>query len=631
MSARSQSLFDAFNARFLEPEKVGSSFVSSPFLHKIGGPSHTAILGPRGSGKTTLLKMLTLPALLRWSGPQRDEFVRNINFLAIYIPASLTWSADYRSFTDKRLPKRVSELISVSLFRHGVLVALLDAWRDASTPEVSADPILKQFSLSFEPIREASLIRELAGGWGLEPAISSFEGVYDAIRLRIRLLQRLAVIASEGEVLPQTLIGQHPFVADNFLDDISAYWGFLERNFGANFKLALCFDEIEIASTIVAKTIMQSPRSLDQRFLIKYSAAPFVGAASNIDPASMPTEKNDFELVFLSSFSNIDTRPFSEALFGSLCAKYGVTATPDEVLGPSLHSSLFVEIGVARERQSRQYRASGNHQKRFAALARKDKSFREYTDAKGINLSDLSVGSENQRAAAIRKILWPVLVREEFLFEAEGSSGRGARRRLRSKDSISDIYTGAASLFALCEGNPRWVFGLLEPLIQIFASGENSPDLSVKRSDQKRAVERMISAYFALLSSIPNDKSTATIKSLVDIIDRIGTYFQNSVLGNSFNPDPALSFTVDDGVSAEIRDLVGKGINIGAFVTANETKSHGYRVGEISGLRVRLSNILAPNYKLPLTSGRNVTLSTIISRDRRDIIFSLSDLFGEKI
>jgi hypothetical protein len=136
MSVNPLARSETFNARFLNFQEVGASFVTPPFLEEIAAPNNTAILGPRGSGKTTLLKMLTLPALLSWKDPKRDELSARIDYLAIYIPSSLTWNADYRGFSGSSLDEDVSHLISVSLFRHNVLFALLGAWRDAASSEL---------------------------------------------------------------------------------------------------------------------------------------------------------------------------------------------------------------------------------------------------------------------------------------------------------------------------------------------------------------------------------------------------------------------------------------------------------------------------------------------------------------
>src|SRR5688572_2784007 len=130
---------ETFNARFLNPREVGQTFVVPPFLHDIAAPNNTAILGPRGSGKTTLLKMLTLPAPLGWSDPEREVLASRLNYLSIYIPSSLTWNADYRRFSGGHLSEDVGNLVSISLFRHNVLFSLLNTWVDAATSEVQDD------------------------------------------------------------------------------------------------------------------------------------------------------------------------------------------------------------------------------------------------------------------------------------------------------------------------------------------------------------------------------------------------------------------------------------------------------------------------------------------------------------
>jgi hypothetical protein len=281
------------------------------------------------------------------------------------------------------------------------------------------------------------------------------------------------------------------------------------------------------------------------------------------------------------------------------------------------------------------YSADGTYQRKFERLFEIDRSFRTYADDAGLDITDLSKGSENLRAAAIRKIIWPVLVREEFLFKQEGTQpDENPRRRLRSKEAVSDIYTGAGSLFAICEGNPRALIGVLEPLIKSFVLGDIASTGSVRRSMQKSVLENLIASYFALLSTIPNAGNARGLASLLDLLYSIGEYFRESVLGEKFNPDPVLSFHVDSGVSAPMRALIGKGINIGAFVSANDANlsaGNVFKVGDIGGLKVRLSNIFAPRFRLPLAGGRTINLSTILHRSRRNDANPVLELFGEKI
>lgn len=389
---------EIFNARFLNFQEVGASFVTPPFLEEIAAPNNTAILGPRGSGKTTLLKMLTLPAMLSWKDQKRDAFSARIDYLAIYIPSSLTWNADYRGFSGSSLEDDVSDLISVSLLRHNVLFALLGAWRDASSSELNDNSTLSRFYIAITAEREAELARDLSRRWELELPISSVGGLQQAISSRFRLLQRLIVRAAYKETSVPDLLDKYDFLSAHLLDDCSAFADFLYTNYGFKNKLALCFDEVEIAPDPIAKAIIRMPRSIDQRFLVKFSAAPYVGISAEFKGATNPTQGQDFRFVLLSSFSAKGTLEFSEALFASLSNSFGIKMSATDVLGKSL---VDEDQGADGDFASR-YDPAGPYQRRFQALKEADLTFEEYLTAKQINVNELSQGTENERAAQIR-------------------------------------------------------------------------------------------------------------------------------------------------------------------------------------------------------------------------------------
>jgi hypothetical protein len=570
--------------------------------------------------------MLTLPGLLGWSNPEREVLAGRLDYLSIYIPSSLTWNADYRRFAGGQLPDDVGNLVSISLFRHNVLFSLLNTWMEAASPEVQRDHQLGRFALPLASGREAQLVRDIARQWELTLPIASVGGLREAISERLRLLQKLSVHAAHIDTTAAQLLQRYDFLSAHLLDDCSAFADFISTSYQRDLKFALCFDEVEIAPDAIADAIIRMPRSIDQRFLVKFSAAPYVGVASKLKDSKAPTQREDYRFVLLSSFSAKETRKFSEALFNSVAINRGVRAKATDILGPS----LIDEETSSRDRKefASPYRTRGAYQRRFAALVDADPSFSKYVEQKQINVHDLSEGTENERAALIRKIIWPVLIREEFLFRPEKPS----RRRLRSATAVSDIYTGAGSLFAVCEGNPRQIIGLMEPMLrnmsQVDAAGK------IKRSVQKQMLERTISAYFALVSTVPIDKSFQNVHSLVDMVSIVGSYFRQTVLGREFNPDPVLSFEVDADLPASIKELVGRGINLGAFVLADVTKSgeSPYRLGDITGLKARLSNMFAPHFRLPLASGRTLRLSTILKRaESTKHSQPLLELFGEKI
>lgn len=632
-----QVIFGVFNARFVEPQDVASGFVHSPFLDQIVAPSNIALLGPRGSGKTTLLKMLTLPALLNWDNAAKAIIASRLETLAVYVPYNLTSNADYRAFSKKPLPRDVEAILSVSLFRHSVLRAQLDTWLYASDPKIAAEPLLARFFLPISEDSEPILVRHLAEVWNIPIRISTISGLKEGINAQIRIIQRLIVRCGLETVEAARLLSEHEFLSAHFIDDCTAFADFLRTRYDFHYKISLCFDELEIATDVVANAILQAPRSLDQRFFIKFGAAPYISSAVDLLTPQMATQRNDYSLIFLSSFSTSETRTFSESLFDSLCRKRGIVADPTAILGDSFLDDNEVEEQVELKETKTRYSSLGKYQKVFESLHEKDETFRSYLAERpwAVDVHDLTKGTEKQRAAAIRKILWPVLVRQEFLFKQEAIVGKRQRRRFRTLNPVADIYTGAGSLFALCEGNPRSIIGLMGPMIDAYLETGNRP---VKRSLQKELIEGLVSAYFALISTYPSQNAGYGLHSLLDMVYRIGNYFSDSILGGEFNADPVTSFFVDEGVPERLQALIGHGINIGAFVTsdraqlsrAGDRKVDPFRLGDVSGLKVRLSNIFAPQFRLSLAGGRAINLSTILSRtnDRGGPSAAL-ELFGK--
>jgi hypothetical protein len=573
--------------------------------------------------------MLTLSALRSWTNESKERLLSGIDYLSVYIPASVAWNADFRGFTIGVAERGTSDLLSVSLFRHNVLVALLETCMEAANAELRHDALLSRFHIPMDEETEAVLCGELSKGWGIEPGASTILGLRQRVTQRIRVLQHLTVEAGVDRLSANKLLSDYPFVAAFFWDDAAALLDLLREQFGFKYRICLCFDELEIAPAPIALSIMRAPRSLDQRILIKFSAAPYVSAQRDRSDPTVPMEQNDFNLVFLSSFATAKIRPFSEALFRSICNAHELVGTSVEILGLSFLDATGEASEAPSEAVAGRYGPEGRRQRKYLSLFERDPSFRAYALEKGMDVHDLSFGSEKRRAAAVRKVLWPVLIREEFLFQQELAGDQ--RRRLRSKSPVSDIYTGAGSIFALCEGNPRWLIGLLHPMIASIAPPAGSGKV-VNRSLQKALIEKMIASYFAVLSTVPGKETARQIESLVDLVDRIGMYFQSSVLGKEFNADPVLSFSVDRAVPPGVRELIGRGINMGAFVTTQDSQaSETYFVGEIAGLKVRLANMFAPFFKLPLAGGRTINLSTILSRSKDTQSSVLFDLFGEKI
>ena len=120
--------------------------------------------------------------------------------------------------------------------------------------------------------------------------------------------------------------------------------------------------------------------------------------------------------------------------------------------------------------------------KRFKSLAVKDETFQHFLKLHAVDLNKLSELSSNQRSSLIRKATTIVAVRDAFIKSHDGTK---ANLRPRKK---TDLYTGADSLFAITEGNPRWFKGIVGPLLEDL-SDENR---KVSRTAQIDAIEKTL-------------------------------------------------------------------------------------------------------------------------------------------
>ena len=620
----SNSLFESFNARSLEPGQVGEGFIFSPVFRDVIERSNTAIIGPRGSGKTTLLKMLTLPALSGWRDPRAKDISVTIDYVAVYVPADFTWYPDFRRPIKAKSQKDVDDLLSYALFRSHVLLALCDTIEYMIEVANSPKKWLHRFALPQNAAKLDELIERLAQNWDVRLRSGGIQGLKEGIANYVKRVQYLLTITSLKTMQPIDLIEAEPSIVNSFLDDLKAFANVCDHVFRRQYKWAICFDEVEIAPDNVKEQIWRSSRSFDQRFLIKFSASPYDDHLERIFGPKMAMEGHDYRPVYLQDQKTSDLKKFSQQLFNAICGDFGVPPTrADAMLGSSSFGDeqdspkkttpekLWEE---SSSRASSPYEKGGVHFRRFSSLAKKDPDFKAYLERKNIDMDAFHLLPERTRAAEIRKLITTVAVRDEFLFEQKTTSiiRTERKRRYRAKKSVPDLYTGAASLFLICEANPRWLIGLLRPLIKTVSEGGSTNRLGVDTVEQAKRLEKVVTSFLALLSTIHVEDSGPAGTSIVDTIDDIGEFFSKEVVGIKFRPEPILSFVVDKRVQSHIRKAVGRGLNQGAFVLLPE-RDKAVQAGSIDGRRLRLTHLLAPIYRLPLVLGRSIELSTLLT------------------
>lgn len=340
--------------------------------------------------------------------------------------------------------------------------------------------------------------------------------------------------------------------------------------------------------------------------IFKLSMSPYDTAFT---PASIvsPMSDNDYDAIPLWYAHKEEGFSFSRSLWRRmvLSRKPDFEGDTDDLLGPS----LFDEAKMRSRELS--YGAESEQVSRFERLAQKDRSFAQYLAENRIDLTTLSAASPTSHAADVRKVGALVAVRDAFRTSDVGLTG-DPHRRLRSRKNPG-LYSGADAIFAMVEGNPRWLIAIGSRLLDAFGSAR------IPAFAQNLEVARAARRFGALLRTIPGPKlqgASGYRGGVQALMDKIGRFIFNSVVLDDFTPDPVGSFRVDDEITTDVLDSLGKALNAGAIVYVPE-KSDDVLLRDLHGKRFRLSYLLSVTYKIPIRLGRDVTLTHILGSPPR--------------
>lgn len=590
--------FESFNARALSPRQVAEGFVPPQSFHSLCKRRHSVIAGPRGSGKTTLLKMLQTSALRAWSHPDSDLLRAQIDFTGVFIPADRTWNEQLSAIGSSDIDATQRSLLGVSAFTTHILRAVVSALSERVTLDPTA-PHSAYRHIVLKAQDERIFSSGLARAWGLQVDLPTLGG------LRVALTQRLVTIhqiASKCALLNERdrtqLLAGSDFLHLNFLSAVPLFLDLFEEVTGLrDERWALLFDELELVPDQIRDSLSQALRSVDQRLIFKLSIAPFSRELE--DSVKAASDKNDFELIRLWYPSKEDGYPFSRSLVEQILHRRGVALPPESIFGTTEEMTSGDRESAAATR--REYKSAAL----YRSLARKDPSFLAYLHRAGVDPGTISLGTEAKQASAIRKVTAIVSVREANLRPQE--AGDKARRRSRK---ANHMYCGVPAIYAICEGNPRWLIGLVDALLD-----QSLEDGTVPIEVQDTQISSLLARFCAFLRTIPSAPSEKRERHLnvFSLVDAIGKSLTNEIIGRPFNPDPVGTFTVDSHATDEEIASMEKAIYAGAMVFVPESESE-IATGSLRGKRFRLSYLLSPKYKLPMILLRPLSLGKLLSR-----------------
>lgn len=584
----------SYNARTSTLREVARTFVPPEQYWSLMEPHHVLLVGPRGSGKTTMLRMLESPALELWRHDRASEVRRRVTYSGVFVPADRSWGAQVRQIERALGAETEFGLAAFTLHAlRALTTSALERTRPAALPEAAHGRV----SLSSREIEP--LARDAAKLWLADGPVGSLEALRFALSDQIAALGKLArrAVRRGTNDAREALLGSK--LLD--LDFISAAVPFIER-FNAivgqeDGVWAFLFDELEFLPISVRSEIYRALRGSDPRLLFKVSLAPH-GDEATSDIKAGVASGHDFRLLTLTYAAKETGYGFSEALLERQMADRGVSGSAEELLG----IGGFERDAETWGEQGHSYGRSSEAIAAFADLAARDRTFAEYLVHHGVDLADVDEMPSDRRAAVLRKVAPLVGIRNAVL-------ARSGRRR--SRKSLSEFYSGTHSLFAMVEGNPRWLKAVSSRLLAGYDGG------SISRSSQARVLLEAAREYRAHLRSVeyPGSASLAGERSPLRVLEKLGRYFQGRVVGDPFDPDPPLTFVVDQEAADDLVITVRLLVGFGAIVHVPQGPADD-ATGDVRGERFRLAYLFAPLYQLPLRLGRPVNLSTIIESNR---------------
>lgn len=620
------SVFESFNARNLDPTQVAQRFIPPRQFDELILRNHSIVVGPRGSGKTTLLKMLQLPALASWNHRDADNFRAKIDFTGVFVAADISWGAQLTALGEARLSDDLRTLLGFSAFTTHMLSALVRAIKEAMSPAIAEIPSLARLHVNLDRETIASLVRSLAGQWELTLELPTLLALQTALQGRLSRIAQIAnqlALAGVRELDPNDVGSRFLY-----LDALSAV-SFGVEQFNARAeqpyrKWALLFDELEIAPQAIRQALLKALRSTNSNLLFKLSLSPYHQDAGLLNTAIAAMPAQDYQPIELWYARKEQGFQFSRALLEAMIADAGcVNVTPEDIFGNA-------SVGIREEGSSEQlsaYRPGTELQKRYKRLAIKDPSFASYLGENHVDLDAMHQLSSAERASIIRKITSIVIVREAYRSEPQAIGGG---QRLGRSRKNANLYYGVDALLAIVEGNPRWLIGLMGPLIRRFKEDGQK----VSRSLQGSAISTAANRFRALLRTIPyvpngsspfRQKQTAS-RGLLSLLDTLGERFRKHIIIDEFSADPVLSFSVDANISDNFLIALGRALNAGAIILVPDSGAEAI-ASSIRGKRFRLSYMLATNYDLPLLLGREGSLQRLLADDREHP----APLFGDQL
>jgi len=282
----------------------------------------------------------------------------------------------------------------------------------------------------------------------------------------------------------------------------------------------------------------------------------------------------------------------------------GSSVLPETVFG---RSDLVLEA----ESQVKKYGHGSAEWKLFKEVAEWDESFCEILTQAGLNPENPVTNDVSIRDKILRKAKPVAVLRKAFLKRTPAG-----RLSLRSR-KLGTIYCGCEAIYLISDGNPRRLIGILGDLCAKVPRDEADRKLRLGENEQAEVLIRASHHFSGYIHALPGG-ATILGEHYLDVatlLKAVGTFFRQRLLGPVFPLDPPGSFRVDSHINANVVELLRLAVYHGALVYVDPVPDSIET--SLYGKRFRLSYMLSPMNKLPLTLYDAVSLSSILGTSSR--------------
>ena len=591
MQSPDTGVLSGYNARSWTWQQTASYFVApAQYWQLIDGGDNQRLVGPRGTGKTTLLKMLCGQALDCWQDRPDEtdaERARNsIDFTGVFVPADRMWSGQVAALTAKLDPDArirfglaaftfmaLRALVETAEYRVAGLADGRRAHRHVDLDIAGEAEIVRHVAEAFEAPRGSASLRSLR--------VAASENVAGLGRM-LRRLGNAAVDEAEVDTIHASPLLDVDFVSaavlfcqmfDDVVGDSEGAWAFM-------------VDEVEFLPLGARMAIADAFRGHDPKLRFKVSLAPWTDLAPHLE--GMPF--NDFTPVDLMPPHREAAHAFARRLFAREIELRDRPETPLELLGPG---------GFESDPGEDSYAPGGENAETISQLADLDEEFRRWlTEQVKLDLADLTVRTDAQYAQ-LRKAA--PLARLRLAFWKAGPTGPVGRSRKRPPD----LYSGAQSIWAMSEGNPRWLKAFAHELFARHQARGPAP-AHVQIEAATRVADNYLGYFRTLdveLPGVGQPRDGSGRMTPFELLEQMGEYFRARVHSAEFSADP-VTMARPDTQDKWIEGIVNSLVFLGGLV----------RDSDSDGVRIRLAHMFAPHFHLPPRGGRAVPLSVVLGR-----------------